>query len=406
MRALGGRARSGRRPLLLNILRRATAERLKAERGHDRRPLRVGDGASSRTSAGSTPLAAGKEPAGAGAGLPNQDLLGVSTGLCERRIGSMKIKTIGDAYMAVAGLPPAAGQPRRRAAADSALGMVGAIAIASSAELGEPPGCAVRVGLNTGRVVVEASIGGRESSSYDLWGGGTPSNRGEPHWSRHGPSRGVIQCSAATRRPGSPPSVPAARGPIEVGRQGADEHVHSRAEVDALRSRADLPGRFVHHHQRRARRRASCTSARPGSRVRWDRRPMVARASGTTRDPAVPAAAARRRHLAAHGLQVGLGAASINPVPSPPPSDTKLTVVEIDPLVVVAAYQYFRLPEESPRLRIVRGRCGRLRGDEGPEVRLDRRRRLRREGARGDDRPPRRSTSTARGASPATGCFR
>lgn len=54
-------------------------------------------------------------------------------------------------------------------------------------------------------------------------------------------------------------------------------------------------------------------------------------------------------------LQVGLGAASITRFLHRHYPDTKVTVVEIDPLVVVAAYQYFRLPEESARLRIVEG---------------------------------------------------
>ena len=54
-------------------------------------------------------------------------------------------------------------------------------------------------------------------------------------------------------------------------------------------------------------------------------------------------------------LQVGLGAASITRFLYRHFPETKVTVVEIDPLVVVAAYQYFRMPEESARLRIVEG---------------------------------------------------
>ena len=54
-------------------------------------------------------------------------------------------------------------------------------------------------------------------------------------------------------------------------------------------------------------------------------------------------------------LQVGLGAGSITRFLHRHFPETKVTVVEIDPLVVVAAYQYFRLPEESAHLRIVEG---------------------------------------------------
>ena len=54
-------------------------------------------------------------------------------------------------------------------------------------------------------------------------------------------------------------------------------------------------------------------------------------------------------------LQVGLGAASITRFLHRHFPDTKVTVVEIDPLVVVAAFQYFRMPEESAQLRVVEG---------------------------------------------------
>jgi spermidine synthase len=54
-------------------------------------------------------------------------------------------------------------------------------------------------------------------------------------------------------------------------------------------------------------------------------------------------------------LQVGLGAASITRFLHRHFPATKLTVVEIDPLVVVAAYQYFRLPGESAHLQVVEG---------------------------------------------------
>ena len=54
-------------------------------------------------------------------------------------------------------------------------------------------------------------------------------------------------------------------------------------------------------------------------------------------------------------LQVGLGAASITKFLHRHFPAARLTVVEIDPRVVATARQYFRLPDESPHLRIVVG---------------------------------------------------
>jgi spermidine synthase len=52
-------------------------------------------------------------------------------------------------------------------------------------------------------------------------------------------------------------------------------------------------------------------------------------------------------------LQVGLGAASVTRFLHRHRPGARLTVVEIAPEVVAAARHYFKLPEESPRLRIV-----------------------------------------------------
>jgi spermidine synthase len=51
-------------------------------------------------------------------------------------------------------------------------------------------------------------------------------------------------------------------------------------------------------------------------------------------------------------LQVGLGSASITKFLHRYRPDAKITVVEIEPQVVAAARQFFKLPEESARLRI------------------------------------------------------
>ncbi len=83
--------------------------------------------------------------------------------LAERH-GMEKIKTIGDAYMAVAGLPT----PRSdhvEAAADMALGMLEAIA-RIRADINTP--FSIRIGINTGPVV--AGVIGTKKFAYDLWG--------------------------------------------------------------------------------------------------------------------------------------------------------------------------------------------------------------------------------------------
>ena len=54
-------------------------------------------------------------------------------------------------------------------------------------------------------------------------------------------------------------------------------------------------------------------------------------------------------------LQVGLGAGSVTKFLHRHRPEARITVVEIDPLVVTAALQYFRLPDEGPNLRIVLG---------------------------------------------------
>ena len=71
-----------------------------------------------------------------------------------------KIKTIGDAYMAAAGLPGTSPDPVR-AAADLALAMQAAVR-----EAGDP--WQVRIGLHTGPVV--AGVIGTSKFVYDLWG--------------------------------------------------------------------------------------------------------------------------------------------------------------------------------------------------------------------------------------------
>ena len=75
-------------------------------------------------------------------------------------LGVEKIKTIGDAYMAAAGLPGTSPDPVR-AAADLALAMQAAVS-----DAGDP--WQVRIGLHTGPVV--AGVIGTSKFVYDLWG--------------------------------------------------------------------------------------------------------------------------------------------------------------------------------------------------------------------------------------------
>jgi class 3 adenylate cyclase len=80
------------------------------------------------------------------------------------RLGVEKIKTIGDAYMAVAGLP----EPRQdhaEAIAELAIGMQEEMSRLASS-LCEP--LSVRIGIHTGPVV--AGVLGTRKLAYDLWG--------------------------------------------------------------------------------------------------------------------------------------------------------------------------------------------------------------------------------------------
>jgi adenylate cyclase len=80
------------------------------------------------------------------------------------RYGLEKIKTVGDAYMVVAGAPdPLAHHPQ--AAAEMALGMLGAL-IGAEWPTGDP--MQLRIGVATGPVV--AGVIGRDRYAYDLWG--------------------------------------------------------------------------------------------------------------------------------------------------------------------------------------------------------------------------------------------
>lgn len=119
-------------------------------------------------------------------GLLNRIFL-VFDDLCEKH-GLEKIKTIGDAYMVVGGLP----NPRpdhANAIANMALDMQTAISHFRTYE-GYP--IAVRVGINTGPVI--AGVIGKKKFTYDLWGDVVnTASRMESHG-----TAGKIQVSEAT----------------------------------------------------------------------------------------------------------------------------------------------------------------------------------------------------------------
>ncbi|MEM6745064.1 MAG: adenylate/guanylate cyclase domain-containing protein [Pseudomonadota bacterium] len=147
--------------LLLNILPVDAAERLKAgaERvvdEHDRVAVLFAD------LAGFTALSDGRPPGEVAALLDR--VFAICDAAAERH-GAEKIKTIGDAYMAVAGLPGGRGGPPEAAAAAMALEIRDAVAA-----LPDPAGAPLRlrIGLNAGPA--SSGVIGRRKFAYDLWG--------------------------------------------------------------------------------------------------------------------------------------------------------------------------------------------------------------------------------------------
>jgi len=170
--------------LLLNILPAEIAERLKRD------DSAIADGFSEVTVlfadiAGFTQIADQLPPAALVAML--NEVFSRFDLLAERH-GLEKIKTIGDAYMAAAGLP----RPREdhaQAVADMALDMQAALGSLRS-PLGPP--LVMRIGIHTGPVV--AGVIGRRKFIYDLWG---DTVNVAARMESHGEA-GQIQVSAAT----------------------------------------------------------------------------------------------------------------------------------------------------------------------------------------------------------------
>ena len=208
MRELAGeRARSER--LLLNILPVSIAERLKTSEAS------IADHCAEVTVlfadiVGFTPLSARKTP---------QALVEMLNGIFSEfdslaeAHGLKKIKTIGDAYMAVAGLPEHRSD-HAPAAARMARGMLDAIA-RLAADTGEP--LALRIGLHSGPVV--AGVIGRTKFSYDLWGDTVnTASRMESHG-----VAGRIHCTAVTAALLGNQFQLSARGAVQVEGKGEME---------------------------------------------------------------------------------------------------------------------------------------------------------------------------------------
>jgi class 3 adenylate cyclase len=192
--------------LLLNILPEPIAARLKRS-GESIAEHSGGVTVLFADIAGFTPLSASKTP---------QELVDLLNRVFTEfdhladQHGLEKIKTIGDAYMAVAGLPqPQADHAAR--AARMALAMHEAIARVAR-ESGEA--LVLRIGLHSGPVV--AGVIGKRKFAYDLWGDTVnTASRMESHG-----VPGAIHCTEATRALLDGGFRLEPRGPVEIKGKG------------------------------------------------------------------------------------------------------------------------------------------------------------------------------------------
>lgn len=195
--------------LLLNILPRAIADKLKAE------PQTIADQFASASILFAdvvdfTPRAERLSPAEVVGIL---DFLFSYFDMLAERYGVEKIKTIGDCYMVAAGVP-AARPDHARALALMALDMVEAMR--SSEAVGQL-GMELRIGINSGPVV--AGVIGRKRFLYDLWGDAV--NTASRMESQGTPGR--IQITAATHDLIADDFVCEPRGTIAVKGKGEME---------------------------------------------------------------------------------------------------------------------------------------------------------------------------------------
>ena len=128
-------------------------------------------------------------------------------------LGLEKIKTIGDCYMIVGGLPELR-PDHAQAVAQMALAMIRAVHVAGK-DIGEP--IDVRIGMHTGPVV--AGVIGKRKFTYDVWGDTVNvASRMESHG-----LPGHIQLTSATHHALDGKFVMTRRGMIEVKGKGEME---------------------------------------------------------------------------------------------------------------------------------------------------------------------------------------
>jgi adenylate cyclase len=221
--------------LLLNILPRSIADRLKVE------TRTIADQFSSASILFAdvvdfTPLAERLPPADVVAVL---DHLFSHFDVLAERYGVEKIKTIGDCYMVAAGVP----SPRSDHARVLALMALDMQAAMRSVDEVDHLGLELRVGINSGPVV--AGVIGRKRFLYDLWGDAVNiASRMESHG-----TSGRIQISRATKDLLDDEFVCEPRGAIPVKGKGEVEawylvgrRVDPRAEAEAVRPPEVVPG--------------------------------------------------------------------------------------------------------------------------------------------------------------------
>jgi adenylate cyclase len=195
--------------LLLNILPRSIADRLKAE------TRTIADQFSSASILFAdvvdfTPLAERLPPAEVVAVLDH--LFSHFDELAER-YGVEKIKTIGDCYMVAAGVP----SPRSDHARVLALMALDMQAAMRAVDEVDHLGLELRVGINSGPVV--AGVIGRKRFLYDLWGDAVnTASRMESHG-----TSGRIQITRATKELLADEFLCEPRGPIPVKGKGEIE---------------------------------------------------------------------------------------------------------------------------------------------------------------------------------------
>jgi len=195
--------------LLMNILPRSIAERLKAD----------GQAIADHFDAASILFADVVDFTPLAQRLPPAEVVGILDQLFSRfdtlveRHGLEKIKTIGDCYMAAAGVPDPSSDHAQRAAI-LALDMRDVVA---SSAIGEVSGLELRIGINSGPVI--AGVIGHKRFLYDLWGDAVnTASRMESH-----STPGEIQITGATHELLKDEFVCRRRGTIEVKGKGEME---------------------------------------------------------------------------------------------------------------------------------------------------------------------------------------